>query len=115
MRVDHLEMPATILFLEEMPDKRLAHLLSFIKEVATGIEKAMMVPDALDLANTTAAVPDRVKTCTWCPWRCSAAANSVTCEATPPTATECRVSHENIAIRIVVRCNTPLFCRDTCG
>jgi hypothetical protein len=57
VRVDHLEVPETILFLKEMPDKRLAHFLSFIEEAAMGIEKAVMVPDALDLANTTAAVP----------------------------------------------------------
>ena len=57
MRVDHLEVPGTILFLEEMPDKRLAHFLSFIEEAAMGIEKAVMVPDALDLTDTTAAVP----------------------------------------------------------
>ena len=41
MRVDHLEVPGTILFLEEMPDKRLAHFLSFIEEAAMGIEKAI--------------------------------------------------------------------------
>jgi hypothetical protein len=57
VRVDYLEVPETILFMEEMPDKRLAHFLSFIEEAAMGIEKAVMVPDALDLARTTAAVP----------------------------------------------------------
>jgi len=57
VRVDHLEVPGTILFLEEMPDKRLAHFLSSIEEAALGVERAVMVPDALDLANTTAAVP----------------------------------------------------------
>lgn len=45
--------------------------------------------------------PRRVKTCTSWLRRCKAAANSVTCGATPPTAMECKDSQENMAMRML--------------
>lgn len=45
--------------------------------------------------------PRRVKTCTSWLRRCRAAASSVTCGATPPTAMECKDSQENMAMRML--------------
>lgn len=51
----------------------------------------------------------RVKTCTSWFRRCRAAANSVTCGATPPTLMECRDSQENMAMRMASASCCPCF------
>ena len=54
--VDDIEMAVAIFFLKEMPDKRAAHLLNFIDEIAVEVEWTKMVPDAVDLQNVTGAI-----------------------------------------------------------
>ena len=56
MRVDDIEASVTILLLEEMPGKRLAHFLGVIEKVVIGTVRAVMVPDALYLEDTAGAV-----------------------------------------------------------
>src|SRR5262249_32086113 len=55
--VDDIEMADVILGLEEMPNKGAAHFLDFIHEIVGVIERAVMVPDPVNLAHAAASVP----------------------------------------------------------
>ena len=51
--VNDVEMAVAIFFLKKMPGKRTAHLLDFIDEIAVEVERAKMVPDAVNLPDTS--------------------------------------------------------------
>src|SRR6266566_3496504 len=56
MSVDDVEAPKLILLLEEMPDQGPAHVLNFINKVPIGLKGTVMIPNSVDLKDSTGAV-----------------------------------------------------------
>ena|SRR5436189_45885 len=53
VRMHHIEVAVPILLLKEVPNERAAHVLDLIDEIYVGVERAIMMPDPVNLVDSS--------------------------------------------------------------
>lgn len=79
-------------------DKGATHAVDFIYEIRVQVERTPMIPDTVNLLESSLAEAHSCENMDSWPFCSRAEANSVTCVATPPTAIECNDSQLSRAI-----------------